>query len=430
MEKEEEITQRNSDGTGTNPKRPEESVLEAALLSGKDSASQAQTLSGGEPGRHLDFRGGNRTRLTPRDRDVLVALALARYLSTEQLRRLFFSSGTDKYQCQRRLKELAGQLSSGPGAAFARALPYRNFDGAIVALWGLTSRGYVAAERVLGRPLAAPGKDVSADYREHCMLTNELFVQLALLALKAGARIAALQFKWAPAESVRLPWTEYNPGAGRRLERLVIPDAVLELPEAKRRVFVECETGTQPIVAVDKRAGATVMKVAAYEAFVGKHTDAERRQTFYQRAYPDGWTPEVLFLVTNEGRKDSVNTALGNVRRSAPPALVSRALTHEEAAREFSEHVRPPGRGEPSTPADAKPGFWISPQEGEAMRDFFNRAVGALGQCSTLLKRHLTEEQLKAMEHSREETKASARRVQQFLQRAAASTSGGAPSHD
>jgi hypothetical protein len=268
----------------------------------------------------------------------------------------------------------------------------------------------MVAEKVLGTEFTVAAKDVSAEYREHCMLTNELFVRLALPALEK-VRMSALPFGWNPAETTRLPWVQYNAASGRRQDKLVVPDAVLELPDAKRRVFVECETGTQPIVASDRRPGATVMKVAAYEAFVRKYADVDKRQTFYLKAYPDGWAPEVLFLVMSDGRKASVNQALRDTARKCATGIRARALTHDEAVRDLGLQIPSPRNGLPVVKGRRK----FTPEDGEALRSFFNSAVGALGTASTLLKRYAPEAELRDLERSREETKALAKHVHGLL---------------
>ena len=58
---------------------------------------------------------------------------------------------------------------------------------------------------------------------------------------------------------------------------VLLPDAVLELPSTRRRVFIECETGTHTLVPVsrDKHA-ATVRKAERYETFLaGLHGETQ-----------------------------------------------------------------------------------------------------------------------------------------------------------
>jgi hypothetical protein len=71
----------------------------------------------------------------------------------------------------------------------------------------------------------------------------------------------------------------------------------------------------------------------------------------------------------------------------------------------------------------------LSAEDGEALRAFFNDALGALGTASNLLKHHAPEAELKGLERSREETKALARRVQSLLQRALTDGKNGGGHH-
>ena len=100
--------------------------------------------------------------------------------------------------------------------------------------------------------------------------------------------------------------------AGKQNERIIRPDAVLELPSKTRRLFIECEMGTHAIAArQDDRSGATLNKVARYVAFVNRLADAASRQTFYAQRYPDRWRPELVFLVRTDHRAESVKGAIG-----------------------------------------------------------------------------------------------------------------------
>ena len=338
----------------------------------------AATEIAGEPEKAGGAANG---RLTERDRQLIGALAEARYLSTGQLRRLFFPGRAEQVS-RRRLPSLAGEGVCAFPQPSLRRLFYRTYEGARVSVWGLTQIGYLIAESVLGRPLKAPKADVGAEFLEHAITLNELYVGLLAAPLEVRAarsisgrvsrpQFARMQhdgFRWSPTESVRLPWTEYDTAAGKKRDRLIQPDAVLELVVARRRLFLECEMGTHSIVATsDEKQGATLAKVERYDEFLAGFADAHARQTFYQRSYPDGLAPEVWFLVHSDARQRSVTQAIADWRRGrAGVAVRARALTFAQARDEFLPLL---GVQTPAAPRTADGA--VTPEELTAIHAFY-----------------------------------------------------------
>src|SRR5207302_745586 len=78
---------------------------------------------------------------------------------------------------------------------------------------------------------------------------NELY-----LALSESHRPAQAPFAWIAANATELPWQELNHRTGRIEERRLAPDAIVELPAERIRVFLEDETGTHPLPRRDERA--------------------------------------------------------------------------------------------------------------------------------------------------------------------------------
>src|SRR5260370_3179885 len=127
---------------------------------------------------------------------------------------------------------------------------------------------------------------------------------------------------------------------GSKQQRLIQPDAVLELPVQRRRYFLECEMGTQKIAPGESNApGATLSKADRYRAFLSG--GAVDEASHYHMQYRDGFAAEVLFLVLNDGRAKSVNTALAGWRakNQEPRPIAIRALTFEGAASELRRLV-------------------------------------------------------------------------------------------
>ncbi len=322
----------------------------------------------------------SRTRLTDKDHQLIGVLAIARYLSNQQLQRLFYAGRTAKTMCKR-LRSLAGEGPRKFDRPYLRRRAYRTHDGRYTDLWALTAAGYASAQAVLGVPLKAPREDVGAAFREHLVALNELLVALMAPSTGTYARAKQTSFRWITSDLVRLPWRQYLQKTGKQLERGVLPDAVLELPASRRRLFLECEMGTQSIVSrTDQKAGSTVSKVENYAGFIRGFADSVKGETFYARKYPDTWTPEVLFLVRTTTRVKSVNEAIAQWRADRlGTALEVRALTFDQASHELFSYIRggtsaPHARGDNGTPTQLA----LVPVELAALREFYNATVLAL----------------------------------------------------
>src|SRR5262249_40924000 len=136
-----------------------------------------------------------KARLTDRDRQLIGLLAVARYLSTEQLSRLLYAS-RNVDNMRRRFLRLAGEGSRGFRPAYIRRLFYRTYEGHHLDMWTLTNTGYAVAEIVLGAAIKIPRRDVSVAFREHAIVLNELFVALMMPLGNRYARAKQNEFRW------------------------------------------------------------------------------------------------------------------------------------------------------------------------------------------------------------------------------------------
>jgi len=233
---------------------------------------------------------------------------------------------------------------------------YRNYLGHLIPVWRPTTAGYAVAAGVVETITQPPrAAEIRPQFMDHALLLNDFFVGLVVAPLKKAlatcvteiprrrhrsaadglyANARALPFKWIACDSVRLPWKEYR--GGNCLDRIIQPDAVMEIPRLRKRLFLECETGSHTIVprGYDK-PGSTLSKAQRYECFICDLVDIESKTTFYARRYPDGFAPQVLFLVSDRARADSINRALIEwaAQRRAQWKL-PRALTIPDAVRE------------------------------------------------------------------------------------------------
>ncbi|MDX2009662.1 MAG: replication-relaxation family protein [Myxococcaceae bacterium] len=319
--------------------------------------------------------------MTERDRHACAVVREGRTLSGEQLKRLMTPGRQDSASrwFVRSLVELG----------LLRRTDWVGRDG-VVAAYSVTANGDYEAERVAPGGVSAEPVDV-ASMAHHLELT-ELYVRLLELSLpKGGAekrrsgrgqsleevyvRASHPSWRWLVAgEGVSLPWKEYTKGALR--ERLIRPDAVLELPRARRRLFIEEETGSHTIRAVSPdKPGATVEKVKRYVAYVTGFVDANARTTWYQSRHPDGWRPELVLMEPSEARCAAVKAAVAPLVR---PPLVVHVWTVAQAVAAVAPDagVSPPAVeagvvDAPTGKHDAPAGRVLTPAEAEALKRFF-----------------------------------------------------------
>ncbi len=338
--------------------------------------------------------------LQDRDRQLLTVLAMCRCLSTEQVRRLCFAGRTET-PAHKRLRQLAGVGKYGFPEPLVERTVQQTYAGDLITVWKPTALGYGVAANFAETITRPPrGGDVRPQLIEHALLLNELFVGLAEaplkrdLATKVSAiprrrhRSAAdglyvdakaLSFKWIACDSVRLPWKEYRNGDS--MDRIIQPDAVLELPTLRRRLFLEAETGSHTIVPRGfHKPGSTLNKAERYQCFICELADFDLKITFYAQRYPDGFTPEVLFLVPTPGRAESVNRAVSewstqHLRQWKLP----RALTIPDAVREILTGLGEwSSEQEPASEAKGAASALFPARDIKLLCDFFNDTVGTL----------------------------------------------------
>jgi hypothetical protein len=313
---------------------------------------------------------GEARRLRQRDRELVALMGVCRYLTAKQLIELEHGPKTEK-AAEYRLRSLSGEATHSKvraiEPALTRALPFRAFDGSRMRLWALTPAGYAVAGSEVGRLLKVPRVDVGAAFAEHSAFLTDLFVHLVRPFVRDRIRPRDLPFRWDVADDVELPWKEHA-AAGEVRSRVLRPDAVLEVPEAKRRLFIECETGTHTLTPVSaEKKQATVRKLERYDTYVSAFADPRTRTTHYQQRYPDGWPAEVLFLVQSANRRRSASEALVAALQSQRMRVVAGAFTLEEAV----HHIR---RMLPTSDAPARRVVELPPRRAQQSEDFYGEA--------------------------------------------------------
>ncbi|RPH70593.1 MAG: hypothetical protein EHM78_10700 [Myxococcaceae bacterium] len=359
---------------------------------------EAATNGGeGQPGdgeKSASAQGGTGRRLGSRDRELISLLGVSRYLTVRQILRLGLGATTAKAM-QYRLRGLSGEGTAYKVRPFnppvVRQLGFRAFDGEPQQLWSLTTAGYAVAGAQLRRPLRVPRTDVGAAFAEHFVLLTDLFVEMVRPYLQASVELRDLPFLWDVTDQVELPWREGSI-SGKERTRVVRPDAVVEIPAARRRFFIECETGTHTLVPRGpEKHQATLRKLERYDDYVCGLVDGRAGLSHYQVRYPDGWPCEVLFLVPGGPRQQSTEAVVATFRSSRNAKCVSaRALSRPSADAYLKGFLPPPQAStasrEPS--AAARPGtpLFYGEVDHLAVKTFVLETSAALKQANLALR--------------------------------------------
>ena len=333
---------------------------------------------------------GRRGRLRRKDRRLVGALGLCRYLTIQQVIELGVGARTEK-ATGFRLRGLAGEETRSKvratRPALLRRFPFRSFEGERLHLWALTPAGYRLAGVELGLTLQVPRTDIGAQFAEHFVQLSDLVVHLLRPRLSAGVSLRDLPFRWDIVGNVDLPWRETDT-TGESRTRVLRPDAVLTLPEAKRRLFIECETGSNTLVAEGpRRRQAVVNKLDRYDTFVSGFADVPSHQTHYQGRYPDRWPCEVLFLVGTERRRRNTESAISAFLSNRPEVgFAARAFLLPQAVSHVSDLLGSP-KNPAARPSAAPSHSFYGEPEHQAVKDFVLEMSAALSQANAALRR-------------------------------------------
>jgi hypothetical protein len=268
----------------------------------------------------------------------------------------------------------------------------RRLEGAPEICWSLSGAGRRAVEGWWGTDVEEPGA-VQAEYLEHHVFFSEVFVRLLGGGLEArldrlDAKTSRLQrqkqlgqlyarsehrsWRWvASGATLQLPWREFTGGEAK--DRLIRPDALLEFGSKRLRVFIEGETGSQPIQSRNKsRYGATTAKLDRYLAYVTGLADAAARVTWYQQRFPDGFTPELVLLLPEGQRLKNVEAAL-QAWKAQKPLAAKLAITALSVDGVLAKYGPLAGVAQPSRAAAASTLAHAGPSPGELVvaREFF-----------------------------------------------------------
>jgi len=195
-------------------------------------------------------------------------------------------------------------------------------------------------------------------------MANEIFLGLVSQDGKTWAKVPR-DFRWVLGEYLDLPFEEFT-RVGSELEaRRLQPDGMLEDPASQRRFFIEYETGSATVRDA-KKSTSTMAKLDRYGTFLcapAGNILADKRETFYTRAFKDGWRAKVLFVTGSEARHQSIAAVIRERASSDKYKVPAKSLTLAEArlylCRKLYGTDRPPGsvprRATPTMPQPPTP---------------------------------------------------------------------------
>ncbi len=330
-----------------------------------------------------------RTVLTDRDRLLLAFLGIARYSSRLQLQRLV-ADDRDRSIVYRRLRKLCSR-GDGPGEdAYLRRLEFRRPEGTAVPVWTLSPFGRAVAEASVPYLRAPASQDVSHQFLEHTLLLNDVLLGL-VLALRASpdASLAELPFRWLCENDDVLEFQALQRQTGTLGKAVLKPDAILEIPGHRRRLFLEAETGAHSIATANPQAhGAVLQKLQRYTQYFAALA-GDGPATWYARAFTDGFFPVLVFLVHSVARRKRVERAvtetLGEHRDGR---FRVRVLTFEDVVPMLASFIRDGKAASPTPPAFRT--VTLDDRRARELRDGYNALAEAFNATSRAVAEHNT----------------------------------------
>ncbi len=276
--------------------------------------------------------------LTERDRALLGYLGVARYVTAAQAHRLL-APGHDKAVTSRRLARLC-ELGPNPGDdAYLCRLEYRRSNSLPFPVWTLTPHGRALAEPVAPGPVATVQPGVGIQFIERTLALNELLLAFILAARRSeSAPLTDLPFRWGVADEL-LRFEVFDRVYTGRRAAVLRPGAVIALPRAGRRIFLEPEVGSTSLAPVDPREGHVKRRMERYTKYFVGYTDRDRKKTWYGAAFTDALYPEVLVLARTEARRARIERHLKEWFRGGEELFALRAVTLAGAAAELTPLV-------------------------------------------------------------------------------------------
>lgn len=255
--------------------------------------------------------------VTERDRHLCGVVSEVKWIGVEGVKKLLPG------RAEPEIRNVLARLSTGPRELLRKQKVYgRNGPE---TMYALTDAGLVEAQELLGRVVEPASREFNQSLLEHHnrvidlylgLLTHGVRQQFEAKKVPSGldpnerkkllsdvyAR-ATHSWRWTTSASERLEWREFANATRPAQDRFIMPDAIVEFPQAKRRAFVEYETGENVLVGHGQKPSATLNKLERYAAFMSQRVQVGigNAPTWYANRYPDQLRP-YLVIVAPSGR--------------------------------------------------------------------------------------------------------------------------------
>lgn len=178
---------------------------------------------------------------------------------------------------------------------------------------------------------------------------NDVLVELVHRHGVPVVPLDTLPFRWRAEGGDGLDFEMFHRQHAVTTRAALRPDAVLTIPGRCRRLFIEAETGTQSIASLRVAySGAVLGKLERYGAYF-LHVGGAGASTWYQRAFPDGFAPRLVFLVHSDERRRRVEEAirrwLGRMPTASFRVVVLTFASAASAIAAYFEGPLPGGKG-------------------------------------------------------------------------------------
>lgn len=277
-----------------------------------------------------------RPQFRPPDKRILEFLGLSRYITADQALALLGSTDPWVANIHRRLTRLTLPSRRRRDPLLQR-FPLRRDNLSPLSVWTTTDSGWAEVERLVPYVSSAPPAPLGWQAMEHHIaLTNVLVALIIHYGPDPTFSVLDLPFRWHPDSDSQIDFKIYDKNSGGLVSTAIKPDATIEIPERRRRLFLELEIGTNSITTDRPFAfnpGAITRKLERYSAFFSGLVELQANTTWYTKRYSDAFAPEILFLVHSTGRKERVSYIIEKMLGGAltPRPFTCRVITLDEA---------------------------------------------------------------------------------------------------
>jgi len=238
----------------------------------------------------VESKGPRGLRITLRDLQILETLAMARYMSTPQIQKLFWSESQSSHwgpikACQQRMRLLRTH-----GLVRAIVQPIRLGQGAQPLIYTLDRKGAVLLTSEVGIPpeeldWKPKPQEENYPFLEHLLATTDFRITMEQGCSQTGVELEEWMDEKELKSSQNIDYVELVGPQGGRVKAAVVPDAYFMLRREERRgiFFVEVDLKTVTIAPTKWERRGWLRRIRAYveyfrsEAYLTKYNGRRAR---------------------------------------------------------------------------------------------------------------------------------------------------------